>query len=140
MENNRLLVSLCAGTGSRLSPLTDDTHKSMISVAGCPILKKQIDLFSDLVVDNIVVGGYLSETLYLGNGRLIVNPDYQTTNMVYSLMCARDDYEAYDEIIISYGVYNSSYLELSKILTLLTNVSIPTSSSSVTYWFDCSYL
>ena len=113
MNNKKLLISLCAGRGSRLTPLTDSTHKSMITLSGIPILQNQIDIFSAYVSDNIVVGGHLSDTLYLGQGSLTVNADYMSTNMVYSLMCARERFSDYDEIYISYGdiIYNENVIQ-----------------------------
>ena len=74
------------------------------------------------------------DTLYLGNGRLIVNPDYQTTNMVYSLMCARGVYEAYDEIIISYGdiVYNKIVVEA--LLATDKDFAVVVDRNWLSYW------
>ena len=54
--------------------------------------------------------------------------------MVYSLMCARDDYEAYDEIIISYGdiVYNKSVVEA--LLSADEDFAVVVDRNWLSYW------
>jgi CTP:molybdopterin cytidylyltransferase MocA len=49
------LVLLAAGRGSRLSPLTDQTHKSLLPVAGRPVLQYAIDEALARGVEDIVV-------------------------------------------------------------------------------------
>ncbi len=100
MKTNRLRTALllAAGTGSRLSPLTDTAHKCLTEVNGVPILKQQIAClehwgFEDLIVVIGHQGDQIRE--FLGNFELdlkiryIHNPRYRTTNNLYSLWLAR---------------------------------------------------
>ncbi len=88
---------LAAGTGSRLSPLTDSTPKCLVEVNGIPILERLVRSlryhgFKRLVV----VVGHLSEVIhnYLGSRyadieiEYIASPRYKTTNNIYSLWLA----------------------------------------------------
>ena len=89
---------LAAGTGSRLRPLTLDAPKCLTVVGGKPILERLVEnLRSQGIEKLIVVTGYLDncirEFLLLHKGDIqveyVFNPDYQTTNNIYSLWLAR---------------------------------------------------
>ncbi|MDR0375553.1 MAG: phosphocholine cytidylyltransferase family protein [Treponema sp.] len=102
------IVILAAGQGTRLRPLTDSMPKCMVPVSGKSIVKRQIDVMKQCGIreeDILIVCGYRQEVLreHLSgmNVSFCVNKEYETSNMVYSLMCARD--EMRDDIIISYG-------------------------------------
>ncbi len=91
-------VLLAAGTGSRLSPLTDVTHKCLTEVHGTPILKQQVSCLERWGFETlIVVVGHCAQDIreYLDHCetnlkiRYVFNPKYRTTNNLYSLWLAR---------------------------------------------------
>jgi choline kinase len=111
------VIILAAGQGTRLRPLTDSMPKCMVPVSGKSIVNRQIDVMKRCGVreeDILIVCGYRQEVLREHLSGLKVsfcfNKEYETTNMVYSLMCARD--EMRDDIIISYGdiIYKDAVL------------------------------
>ncbi len=61
------VIVLAAGTGSRLRPLTDELPKPLVRLAGKPLIRHTLDMFSQLeqCADSgiIVVGGYRFDTL-----------------------------------------------------------------------------
>lgn len=96
-EQVRTALLLAAGTGSRLSPLTDSTPKCLVEVNGLPILERLIlSLRSHGFKRLVVVVGHLSEVIqdYLGSRYAdieidyIASPLYKTTNNIYSLWLA----------------------------------------------------
>ena len=98
----RTALLLAAGTGSRLSPLTDTAHKCLTEVNGVPILKQQIACleywgFEDLIVAVGHLGDQIREFLGSFESDLKVsyihNPRYRTTNNLYSLWLARNAIE-----------------------------------------------
>ncbi|MCF6180231.1 MAG: phosphocholine cytidylyltransferase family protein [Geopsychrobacter sp.] len=88
---------LAAGTGSRLSPLTDSKPKCLVEVNGIPILERLIrSLRTHGFKRLVVVVGHLSEVIqdYLGSRyadieiTYVASPRYKTTNNIYSLWLA----------------------------------------------------
>ena len=84
---------LAAGPGSRLGPLTDTTHKSLLTVGGQTILKMSISKLVALgITEILIVVGHLKEQIReqidaesLGcNIQYIDNPKYLQFNSFYS--------------------------------------------------------
>jgi NDP-sugar pyrophosphorylase family protein len=89
---------LAAGTGSRLSPLTDMLPKCLVQLNGISILERLIDSLKSYGFKRLViVVGHHDECIrdFLGTRAggmeitYIVNPVYDTTNNIYSLWLAR---------------------------------------------------
>jgi len=90
---------LAAGTGTRLSPLTDNSHKCLARVNGVPILGRQLSALERWGFDRLVIvvghaGQRIRDYVARRGTRLkveyIENPRYATTNNIYSLWLARD--------------------------------------------------
>src|ERR1044071_3517735 len=85
------IVILAAGEGTRLRPHTLDRPKCLVPLAGRPLLAWQTDALRAAGVDDIVVvTGYRADQIRALGYRTVFNPRYEKTNMVASLMCARD--------------------------------------------------
>ena len=89
---------LAAGTGSRLLPVTADAPKCLTEVAGRSILARLVDNLRAQAIERLVVvigyqGDRIREFLqkYTNSLRIdyVYNPDYRTTNNIYSLWLAR---------------------------------------------------
>ncbi|MBO9613683.1 MAG: NTP transferase domain-containing protein [Dyadobacter sp.] len=66
------VVIMAGGKGTRLKPLTDNTHKSLIPVGGKPIIRHLIDHLRTFGFREIHISvGHMAEqiTSYLGDGR-----------------------------------------------------------------------
>jgi UDP-N-acetylglucosamine diphosphorylase/glucosamine-1-phosphate N-acetyltransferase len=61
MENKMKAVILAAGKGTRMKPLTEDTPKPLLPVAGKPVIQHNIDILEQKVDEIIVVAGYRIE-------------------------------------------------------------------------------
>ena len=103
-------IILAAGQGTRLRPLTDFCPKCMVEVNGISIIERQLAVMHNCGIEDkdiSIVAGYCSDALKekLGSTeiQLIVNEKFENTNMVYSLMCAKQVLEDADDILISYG-------------------------------------
>ena len=106
------VIILAAGQGKRLRPLTDDVPKCMIELFGKTILKHQLDVFQECGIENIqVVTGYKSELINYPDIECIKNTNFEKSNMMESLFCAREYFT--DSTIISYGdiIYEKRVLQ-----------------------------
>jgi histidinol-phosphate/aromatic aminotransferase/cobyric acid decarboxylase-like protein/choline kinase len=102
-------IILAAGFGNRMSPLTDNKHKTLIEVNGQTILDRIIlSLLENQVKEIVIVTGYRSEDLvsYVANRyedatfEFVDNPRYRETNNVYSLALAFEQIEINEDIIL----------------------------------------
>ncbi|MDE7177501.1 MAG: phosphocholine cytidylyltransferase family protein [Lachnospiraceae bacterium] len=137
------VIILAAGQGTRLRPLTDDRPKCMVEVNGRSILERQLDTMHECGIqdsDITIVAGYRGDVLknrFMDTDiSIIVNVDYETTNMVCSLMCARNLMETQEDILISYGdiIYNETVLK--KILISEEPGSVIVDDGWYSYWSE----
>jgi choline kinase len=137
------VIILAAGQGTRLRPLTDDRPKCMVWVNGRSIIEIQLDTMHKCGItdgDITIVTGYRSDVL-INKFKdtpisFIVNKEYETTNMVCSLMCAGSLMESEDDIIISYGdiIYNETVF--NKILGAKDEMSVIVDDGWYEYWSE----
>lgn len=93
---------LAAGRGSRLNSLTEDKPKGLVEVAGKPIVHYVRTAMAEANVQSIyTVTGYQKEQ-YAHYGKTIENPNWATSNMVSSLLCARHLWQEHD-VVVSYS-------------------------------------
>ena len=96
-------IILAAGRGSRMKSYTDERPKCLSIVDGKPLIEWQINAMKDAGIDDIaVVTGYRSEDLSEYSLVEFHNRDWETTNMVSSLICASDWLEN-STCIVSYS-------------------------------------
>ncbi len=95
-------IILSAGMGTRVGNLTSTKPKCLLDIHGTNILEIQVNQFKKIgIEDIIVIGGHYAHKIINPSITLIENQSYETTNMFFSLMCAKEYFS--DDIIISYG-------------------------------------
>jgi histidinol-phosphate/aromatic aminotransferase/cobyric acid decarboxylase-like protein/choline kinase len=115
-------IILAAGFGNRMSPLTDNKHKTLIEVNGETILDRIIrSLLLNSITEIVIVTGYRSEDLvsYVTNSyekinfEFVNNPRYRETNNIYSLALAFEQIEIKEDIILieSDLIYTTDVIE-----------------------------
>lgn len=105
-------IIIAAGQGTRLRPYTADRPKTMVEVAGKPILHHQIDaLRSAGVTDIVVIRGYMGRRIDAPGVRFVDNHDFKKNNILESLMKAGT--ELTGDVIVSYGdiVYHPAVVQ-----------------------------
>lgn len=137
------VIILAAGQGSRLRPLTDDRPKCMVEVNGKSIIERQIDVMRSCGVkdeDITIIAGYCNDVLrdHFSDTKInfIINNEFETTNMVCSLMCARELMSRENDIVISYGdiIYEKSIFE--KIISSEDSMSVIVDDGWYDYWAE----
>ncbi|MGQ9571437.1 MAG: phosphocholine cytidylyltransferase family protein [Thermodesulfovibrionales bacterium] len=119
-------IILAAGASRRLKPLTDSLPKCLIEIGNRSILEHQLDAIDSAgIKEAVIVVGYLKEKIkeYVGNSyrkissiSYVENPEYSTTNTIYSLYLARNHFINEDFIY-----FNADVLLHRDIVILLVN-------------------
>jgi phosphoenolpyruvate phosphomutase len=104
-QNARAIV-LAASRGKELGSLTEDRPKTMVHVGGKPILAHITASLRDVGVKDIsVVRGYKKDAVNLASLRYFDNPQFESTQEVGSLLCAKSVIEekGVDSLLLMYG-------------------------------------
>lgn len=105
-------IILAAGMGTRLKPLTLETHKCMTLVNETPILFNALGNLQSIGVKNVViVVGYLADQIQnqVGNSymdlhiKYVVNDRYEETNTSYSLKLGLEASGEYETLYLLEG-------------------------------------
>lgn len=131
-------VIVAAGRGSRMGSATNDKPKCFVEFQGRSLISWQINVLKQQPeIKNInLVRGYMGQyfdTLPF-KLKLYDNPRWETTNMVASLMCAREILCSGDDILVSYGdiIYESRILR--KILTTEGDIVVSVDKNWLELW------
>ena len=105
-------IILAAGMGTRLGKYTSNLPKAMLKFNGRPLIEWQImQLRKAGYNDIIIVTGYKKEKFKLRNVKYYHNSEYDSTNMIESLLCAKE--ELVGEVLVCYGdiIYTQDVLK-----------------------------
>lgn len=118
-------VILAAGVAMRLRPLTNNTPKCLLKLAGKTILERTIsNLLFNEIDDLVIVTGYLQEQIkeFINfqypslKVKYIFNDKYDVTNNIYSLWLTKPEVEGKEFILL-----DSDIIFDKAIISLLTN-------------------
>ena len=89
-QNDIAGIILAAGRGSRMKELTAEKPKCLLELAGKPLLHWQLAAMRRAGIEkSLVVRGYAGHCLQ-GDFETVENPRWENTNMLSSLLCAKD--------------------------------------------------
>jgi L-glutamine-phosphate cytidylyltransferase len=97
-------VIVAAGRGTRLRPFTDRAPKCLHPFAGRRLIDWQLEALRANGIARIgMVRGYRKEMLAEFGLETWDNPRWEETNMVYSLLCAREALLAAETVVVAYA-------------------------------------
>ena len=103
-------IILASGIGKRLRPLTDKKPKSLIKINNKTILEYQLDILKKCNITNVIIttGPFADEIQRFVKEKykdftflFVPNPQYDTTNYIYSLWLTKDYID--DDILLLHG-------------------------------------
>ena len=104
-------IILAAGQGTRLKKYTKKLPKGMLNFAGKTIIERQIELFRSCGINTIIiVTGFAADAIQYNDVTYYKNEDYDITNMVESLLYAKEEFN--EDVIVSYSdiIFNKELL------------------------------
>lgn len=124
---------LAAGKGSRLKDMNINHPKGMLNFLGKSIIEHQIEMYRSVGINEIIiVRGYKKELIQFANVHFVDNENYDSTNMIESLMCARSYLN--DDIIISYADILFSKNCLHSLINNSHSIVVTVDSKWKQYW------
>ncbi len=119
--------------GKRLGHYTRDLPKGMLSFQGSTLLERQIETYQRCGIERVVlVGGYRADQLNLPGTVLYVNENYESTNMIESLMCAREELEG--SVLVSYADILFEGRVLREVMAASVDVGVTVDTAWRPYW------
>ena len=109
-----IAIILGAGEGNRLRPHTSDRPKCLVELAGKSMLERECDVLRACGIEDIhVVTGYRADQIERLGHSTFHNPDFASTNMVTSFLCARELLDRGEDVLVSYAdiVYEPRVVE-----------------------------
>ena len=95
-------IILAAGSGTRLKKYTENLPKGMLSFMGKTIIERQLEIYRACGINEItIVRGFAADKIQYDGVKYYTNEKYATTNMVESLMTAKEEFN--DDVIVSYS-------------------------------------
>ncbi len=125
-------IILAAGEGKRLRPYTDNVPKSLVKIGKFTMLEYQLELFNKNQIKSTVVAGYLNDKIKSIHNDVLINEQYATTNMLFTLFKAKDLFN--EDIIISYGDITYTENTLTKLISDKNEISITIDQNWKEYW------
>ena len=127
------IIILAAGKGTRLKPLTNDLPKCLTPIDQKTILEYQIEVAAKCGIEHVVVvGGFKIEKINFKNITIIENKNFEKTNMVESLNCAKEHFGK--EFILSYGDIIFTESILTSMMNSDKNIEIAADMEWKKYW------
>lgn len=101
-QNQNRAIILAASRGKELGELTQNQPKVMLPIGGKSLLQRLVDQLKQQGINDInLVAGYKAEKIDVKSIQVILNPEYDTTGELVSLVCAQSRFS--DNMLIIYG-------------------------------------
>ena len=105
-------IILAAGIGDRIKSLNKNKPKCLIKIGDQSLLEIQLDvLYEAGVKEYVIVRGYEGNKITIPGIKYIDNTNYETTNILYSLMCAKEELEGDVLVLYSDILYYKELIE-----------------------------
>ncbi len=95
-------IILAAGQGTRLKKYTENLPKGMLEFRGKTLIERQIETYRECgIKDIVIVTGYAADKIKYAGVKYYHNYRFADTNMVESLMAAKEEFD--EDVIVSYS-------------------------------------
>lgn len=124
---------LAAGQGTRLKKYTENLPKGMLSFMGKTIIERQIELYRKCGIENIIiVRGFAADKIHYEGVTYYTNEEFECTNMVESLMTAKEEFD--DDCIVSYSDVLFEESMLRQMMSSTADYAVAVDDNWKAYW------
>jgi choline kinase len=132
MSTTRAII-LAAGMGTRLAKYTSQLPKGMLQFNGKTLIERQINTLRESGITDIsIVTGYQSSAIHYPGITYFHNERFSTTNMLESLMCAKEKFD--NDSIVSYADIIYTPPLVKAISNSPTDIAVAVDESWREYW------
>jgi choline kinase len=126
-------IILAAGQGTRLKKYTENLPKGMLIFKGKTIIERQVELYKKCdIYDISIVTGFASDKIAYTGVKYYKNEDYANTNMVESLLTAKNEFN--DDVIVSYSDILFHEAMLKKMIKFQGDFGVAVDDDWKKYW------
>lgn len=126
-------IILAAGQGTRLKKYTENLPKGMLTFMGKTIIERQIAMYRKCGIEKIVVvRGFAADKISYDGITYYTNEKYADTNMVESLLTAKDEFD--DDVIVSYSDILFEERLLAGMMRSDANFAVAVDDNWKAYW------
>ena len=126
-------IILAAGQGTRLKKYTKNLPKGMLSFMGKTIIEKQIEIYRACGINSIsIVTGFAADKIKYEGVRYYHNERYMETNMVESLLAAKETFD--EDTIVSYSDILFEKIMLEKMMEAGGDFACAVDDNWQEYW------
>ena len=126
-------VIIAAGQGRRVSTYTEALPKCMLEFGGKTLILRQVETLRKAGISDItLIKGYLAEKIQIPGVKYLVNERYAETNMVGTLMCAKE--ELGGDTLICYGDIIYEEKVLRAVLADKSDIGVVVDEDWRPYW------
>jgi L-glutamine-phosphate cytidylyltransferase len=128
-------IILAAGMGTRLGKYTENLPKCMLNFNGKTLIERQVEtLRNSGITDITIVRGYMPEKIDVAGVKYRYSQHYNTTNMVETLMCAGDELDGKEDVLICYAdiIYQPEIIR--KVMESTVDVGVVVDDDYWDYW------
>lgn len=126
-------IILAAGQGTRLKKYTENLPKGMLEFKGKTIIERQIEMYRKCGINDISIAtGFAAEKINYEGVKYYKNEDYANTNMVESLMAAKEEFS--EDLIVSYSDILFDEVMLKKMMERKADYLVAVDTNWKPYW------
>jgi len=126
-------IILAAGQGTRLKKYTENLPKGMLAFAGKTLIERQIETYHRCgITDTIIIRGFAADKITYPDVKYYENTDYANTNMVESLMVAKQEFD--DDILVSYSDILFEEKMLKRMMESTADFAVAVDDNWQEYW------
>ena len=126
------VIILAAGKGTRLGKLNNSRPKCLLEINGNSLIERNIYFFKKANLKPVIVTGFEKEKLNFLNVSTVFNPEFDKTNMLWSLYKAKE--HMHEDFLVCYSDILVNYNQIIQLKKFKNGVGLLIDKDWLEYW------